>query len=740
MRKVMSTKKMTKKAMAMILTLSMVFGLAVTVYAEEEASEPVSEAKAAISEAKEAVSAVAPQGEVQVVEFRPIEAAVVDITNNLNTAETAVGNMVQTNEETGETVTDLQTADAANGVAAEQLALIDGEQLDTDTQNVKDALSAEGAMNDLGDFSAASKTAQEDAGKAISDAKTANTSKNRNEAYAAKDSAVANLANAKQGLKDATTAYNTASGKLDQAQDDYDAAVKAKKVADQKVQEAAAALENAQNNTTAALEALKAAKQNAANLAAQVQQYYDTKTDLEKMQKQYRALMVQYYKDLLGDNASYDADGKMNFDNCAATATATEAAIAATNAKADKPDDTVMRLSRNLMQQLVMYQLQNTEGVDVSTIQFAVGGSVSKPTKEGSTYVKDGKEQVQTKGTPNYTWYNQLVNTNDKTDPNGGGRTNRVKVVYTKKVDPETNEMVDKEITEYYNYIFKNSTRKDSLDDLAGGPIYLALINESAKTVNRDKDENCFDDYRTLTEAIDSIKYLDEYKAAKDAVDAAEAKVQALQNEIDALQGTLATNAGDLQDKTEKLTALEKALGDAKKDYEAAKADKAALKEKVEEAERAVAGINLSRFNVTVDDDSTPAGPVISSITPAVEVTPILPTIVPIASVSGGVAGVRTAAGDAAVPAGVDEVDAPAAGDGEAVTPVAQAPVTLEDEVLPGAAQATSLEDDFIPGAQTVEESVQLWWLWLLILLIAIVAFIIYRYNENRKKAETVEK
>ncbi|MBR4168200.1 MAG: hypothetical protein IKR47_00560, partial [Lachnospiraceae bacterium] len=62
----------------------------------------------------------------------------------------------------------------------------------------------------------------------------------------------------------------------------------------------------------------------------------------------------------------------------------------------------------------------------------------------------------------------------------------------------------------------------------------------------------------------------------------------------------------------------------------------------------------------------------------------------------------------------------------------------------PGAAEAPSsnLQDTDLPGAQgATDNNANLWWLWAAIALAIAIGFGIYKYADNKKKAEnTIQK
>ncbi|MBR5930533.1 MAG: hypothetical protein IKS87_09300 [Lachnospiraceae bacterium] len=205
---------------------------------------------------------------------------------------------------------------------------------------------------------------------------------------------------------------------------------------------------------------------------------------------------------------------------------------------------------------------------------------------------------------------------------------------------------------------------------------------------------------------------------------AALAKVQKLKEELQKSRNIqLASVAAMAQ--------WEDALGKANAELKVAQDRVVELEELVARARAAVAAIRLPEGD---DDDDTPGAP---STTPDVVVTitgePVLP-ILPTAGAASAVAGVRVAAGDAA-----DDEGAAAPAAAVEAPKAAEAPVTLEDETLPAAAEATTLEDDDLAGAQGVEEGAMMWWIWLLIVLAAAAGFGVYKYVENKKKANAAD-
>ncbi len=160
------------------------------------------------------------------------------------------------------------------------------------------------------------------------------------------------------------------------------------------------------------------------------------------------------------------------------------------------------------------------------------------------------------------------------------------------------------------------------------------------------------------------------------------------------------------------------------------------LEKLVERARRAVAGIRLSSGEEDESTSGTPGTP--GTPAPGTPATSG-PVLIPL---TGGTTGGRT---------GVAGVRTPATGEGtgEGTAPadntVAKNNIsTLEETELPGAAEApsTNLKDTDLPGAQgATEDGMNLWWLWAAIALAIAIGFGIYKYADNKKKAEnTIQK
>ncbi|MBO4902380.1 MAG: hypothetical protein J5518_06270 [Lachnospiraceae bacterium] len=714
--------RVAKRTMALILSLSMVLGLSFTVYADEEPTEATATEAAVETRTTESAPAQAPAPTVSQAQEtagvadqligqaseETVKIAELTITDPTIAADLGLADGYVDNVSTA-----LGNADTAMGAALDAINGNEDEEGMAGLTNDLDTLLNDketGLEKKLDAYDTADSATTGKANTTIDYAKTANESNIEKEATTAAANAVKELAATELSLVEAQNAYTAAQKAASDAQAKYDDAYAKQQEALDQVEIARGQLEEAQTNATAALERLKAAQANANLLAQKVETYAENKEQLTAIEKQYHAMMVRYYRDL--GCAVYDDDGILNVAKSAAKAT--EEGLV--DGKSVNPGNPVMQMSRELMEEIVKYMISTNEGIDAGTIKFAVqqDGLTKKTASDGKSFMAYDEDLEKTvedsKITANHNqWWTNVTGDN--------GRNNHVEVSYIDKNG--------KPQTVYFNYIFKNSgTYHDDVNgdyDIENGPIYLALIeNKDGKWTNSaNHDENNFDDYGKLTNAIQAIEDIKKYQALKDAVDAAEKKVEELKSQVEKLENVSVD--------TSKLDELKKQLDDAQADLKTATQNKAAMEQKVQEARDAVAAIDLSRFRVKTSDED-PAGPVTPATPdrPEVVVTPVIPEIVPVVTI-GSTPTLATLA--AVAPDAVELI--------EDALPAAEIPaITLEDEELPAAAQPVSmLEENELPAAQTIEESMNLWWLWLLLLLIAlIVAYMVYRYNEKKKE------
>lgn len=768
------TNKMSKRFLALGLTLSLIFGMTLTAYASEEGeggaapevtAPAVSEVVEAIQEAEDTAKEVyTPENQETPASglMKNAEEPVIAVFNIYTGGEgltaddamavlgTAENDVVDAESKLNSAITDVNNSEGA----------IDTFFTDADAAGK----AIETVNNDLNSFNNSKDDTNKDVKRndaimtnsesAITNAGIANTSQIKDEAYQAADDAHADLDKAVAGFEKAENDFEKADADYKAAETACQKVEEDKKATEEQLQQLKADLGEASKSSTAALEQMKALQAKLRALNSNAAKLADQKEILETIRDQQYAMMVQYYRDALGAaNVVYNADGTINIEANAAKITQEKIDSKATSANAD-----VMRLGRYLLEKMTAYQLMMDENLDLASLEFTFGSDFTKEEQgkltksdaesyEGIVFKSDEKgnhdQVVITRDRKNNAGETVEVGENKKvkrlnSGQSDAGRANSFKVTYKDK-----NGVAQ---TKFYNYVFKSSVTNgegEEKTNLSNGLVYLALIEKDAdgnKVWSRSTSAYNTDDYTKLQEALANLKKVEEgdkafrdYLNAKKAVDNATNRVAELTAQINELKDNR-LNADA------RLKQLQEDLKKAKKNLDNAAAKKDKMYEKVEEAKRAVAGINLSRFNVTpstpgADDGdettgTTPDSPTIASITPGVVITPILPAGTTGTTVATtGVAGAAT--GTPAV-AGIADL-------GEAELPGAATPelTELEDDLLPAAAEAlTNLGDKDLPGAEGVEEGMNLWWIWLLILLLLIVAYLIYRDQQKKKEAQ----
>ena len=657
-------KKHLKRISSVLLAFVISLSLVLPVYAEEETiTEQIEITEEAIEEAQEATEEVADQ---------VISDNLEDGAEAVEVIETNVGIVLDANTEIATDISNLETVVSSVENEVNQTF----ETLDVITNK-------EQPINDNGD-------------SAITNAKIANTTSSQQEAYQAKDNAVADLVKVEKDWVNVENAYNQASKDLIDLQNQYQNIETEKAKIQEKIDNATTALTTAQTNSAAAVAALKAAQDRLKTLQDEQNVLSAQKDDLQAIQEQYYAMMVYYYRDLLGNNVAYNQDGSLDLDENATRADANR------DNKAKNPNKEVMKLNRNLMEKLIKFMVTNN-GADANSIEFALEGKDVKETADGDVFTNN-KGQDQTKLTP--TEKQRWDNVSGE-----NGRNNHVTVKYVDKNGQP--------VTEYYNYIFKDSTYQDKTN-LEAGPIYLALVKYNDTTKKWEaaavNDNNNYDDYVKLTKTLQAINDLKDYSEAKAAVDTAKAEVDKLDEELKKLQ--------ILQIDDERIAVLKSQIEEAQQTLEQLTETKDALEEKVIEARKAVAGIDLSRFNIRVDDedeDDEPAEGGSSDATPTPAIIPtgfVLPTVPSTVTLTDGSRTISLA------PVFTEDGDV----DG----------ITLEDSLLPAADAPTILFDDELPAAAELPDTLSnfelpsLNWLWLLALLILII-LIIYLWKKEKE-------
>ena len=660
-------KKRIKKISGILLSSILIFSMVTPVFAEEEKA-PV---EVQIEVVEEAVSDA--QEEVKTIDDTAVSESV-----DTSAADIVI---VDTNVETVLTEISEITTDISN--------------LETAVNSTEEKIN--NAIEELETFENQENPIIGDSDSAISNADIANTTKSKKEAYKAKDDAVDDLASAESELTIAEDAFDKANENVAQVEKEYNDIQTQKGEIEKQIAKAEEALKTAKENSTAALEALKAAQSRLNLLDEKQNKLVEQKEDLEAIQQQYYSMMVYFYRDLLKNNTAYDEDGHLDIQANA------ELAADLAEAKSTNPNKDVMKLGRNLMEKLVKFMILENGG---SEIDFASTGKDKKETAEGEVFTnKQGQDQTKLVAAPQQLWDNVSGES---------GRNNHVTVTYKDK-DGNT-------VTEYYNYIFKAEQYNDNAD-LTTGPVYLAMVkyNDESKKweAAQVNDENNYDDYKKLTETLDAINNLKDYSDAKEAVGKAKEEVEKLQAELDKLK------VAKVDETT--INEIKAKLDQAKDDLASAVKTKIALEDKVEEARKAVAGIDLSRFNIKNvdpdpdDDDDEPSSPSEPApvITDAPTITPILPISAPPAIVATTSASVDTT---------------------EEATRDLGTLVNLEDEVLPAAkAPLVTLEDEKLPAAQEVKEESQtdyFWWIMLLIFLLALLLLIYVIRKVNKSSSD----
>lgn len=704
MRKTMNT---MKRATALVLTTALVLGLSVSVYAAEEIE--------AVEAAEAAADTETPAGEEATVENTGA-AQLIDAALESVSEETPVAAQLNAGAAlVDETAANLDGAAAQMGTAVEAAAQADA------------ALEAEaGYAVDLVDFGAAVTETTNDVNAAIQAAESVKNAENKEAAKAAADNAQANLNNAEAKLQNAENALADAENRYDSAKAAADAAEAKISEAKTAVANAEAALNDAKTNSTAALESLKAAKALVASMERE-------KNELDAIKNQYYAMMVYYYR--TKNAAVYNTDGSLNI-----TGSAGKLSASAQNALATSPDNSLKEMGRYLAEQLVSYMILNGENVDRESAAFTFGQGENMTTKavQGTVFVNANRQdQTVASGskrdingktvTAGETKYYDWQNTNVANDD---GRGRHVKVTYKDKDGVEH--------TEYYNYIIKAA--KNGETDLENGTIYMALVkqNEEGKweATRVENNDNNYDDYQKLTAALDALNAIEDYEAAKAAVDAAEAKVADLQAQIAALKNVTV-------DET-KLAALKDALAAAEADLDAAKIDKAALEEAVAAARAVVAAIDLSGFDkkeetavaAEAEEEIRTAGSAPAATAPVTIVSVTDPVEVRMFDAA-------PVAATASAPAATEETVI-----ADALLPGAAAPTTAaekEEEVVPAAEEkaeevivlpatdSVALGEDALPGfAGFAGQLLNLWW--IIVLILAAIAYVVYNYYRNHKK------
>ncbi len=611
---------------------------------------------------------------------------------------------------------------------------------------------AQAAVDDanakIDEYNKAAGEADGNAGSAITDANTANTTDSEKEAFAAQAKAIEEAKNAEEGLQAATEAYNKASDKAKEIEKEYNDAKEAYDKAENNVVEAEKKVANAKTNAAEVQNNLAQAKRNLENLYNEKEKLADQYNEIVAVKEQYDAYMVQYFREILGDNVVVDENGNLDVAECAKKVTPEQIAK---EAKANR--DNLFKLGRYLLEQMVTYVIINEENVDPTSIQFGVKekNSYKDPQvgQEGIIYT-NGKSKPQVAFSSNVIDKDGNTVTAGETkeyfktnsNQNDAGRTNRFKVTYKVKIkDEDGNEKVEERFA-YYNYVRKSPDYDQDKDengniDLTKGAFYLEKIeyNETTKKwVATRVEDNNLDDYSKLAELYKEAKEAKQVKAdyekAIKAVEKARSEVEELQEELDKIK--------DLTIDRTKVDGLKDKLEQAQKDLKTAKENKDILEKKVDEARKAVAAIDLSRFNPkpSTGGDSTqaPAAGETDVTTPSAD-APAAATVIdagsytvtiPAAlsgvdfSIFGGTAATVTAPAAGGV-AGVREDAAGEIGGGAIEEAGEENEEGSEETVNPAEENIIKNIDDVkvpLAVAPPIEEGLRINWWWFLVILL----------------------
>lgn len=592
-------------------------------------------------------------------------------------------------------------------------------------------------------IAAAANSASGNADSAKANATAANNAGTLDAATAAKTAAEADLTAANNDLNTLTLAFNTASANVEEVSKQLKAAEEDYGKAYDKVVAAKEELKNAKTNSDKALADLKKAEEEMAALDQEVQKLSADQADYEAMQKQYYAMMVQYFRDT--NCAVYKADGTL--DVAASSAAITQDKI---DAKAVNTGNDIYELGRYLMTQLLTYMINNNENVDpatadISFVENPKNKEANKTASRGIAFESDatgvdaeGNKVSNVDQTAIYghrtrkdsdkndvvfddTMPGKMSLYQEVTTLKDNGRTNMFFVTYTDKDGNRT--------TEYFNYVFKASKdlkEGETKVDIQNGMVYLAVIktDEEGKTLEAVDDENNFSNYTKLVQALElanKAKILkDQYDEALAAVQAAEKRTQDLVDQIAKIKIT------DLAEKSVKLEELKDALKKANEELDKAKEDKTNIEDKIKEVQKAIDEIDLTRFDVVTNDDTTDD----TTADPQNIQNPTNPN----AGQGQGGAGQQNA--------NIDGQQGQADQDGnedliiDDENSATAASVKVADDE--GATRPVfTVTDEASATAASVEEAgANLWWLLLLLLLALMIAFAIYKYAENKRNAE----
>ncbi len=279
-----------------------------------------------------------------------------------------------------------------------------------------------------------------------------------------------------------------------------------------------------------------------------------------------------------------------------------------------------------------------------------------------------------------------------------------------------------------------------------------AVSNEQLKVDENNKYSNNFD----YKKALEYKHLAEQYAEASKAVETANTKTQKLKDDLDKL--TLEYNGVkaaedelqeenkdpeselymELKELEQQIIELKKNLNNARQELAIAKIERENLYKKVEEARKAVAGIDLSRFDISSDDNGGNDDSGSSDDTTVIATVASNSTATGTQAATGTTlaAGTTNASRNVNAAANGGQAAGEAAGQatqqiGENQTPKSDTPNVKEDNKK---TELAKIAENMTPKAATpMEQGVDFNYLWLLALLAAIIITIV-AYENNKKK------
>lgn len=535
------------------------------------------------------------------------------------------------------------------------------------------------------------------------------------------------LAKAENYLNAANVKMENSTQQINEATKQYNAASDAYDKANTALQNIEAQLGDAINYSAEAKSVLEQAQKNVEKL--------------EKMRDQYYGVLLQYYSEVKDDEnvsiAVFDENGKLDVAKSAAAADELDNDIV--NKGSGFSNDRFFELSRELLEQLVTYKLEDEGCTD---IKFGATGSKTK--NEISAVItsdKDGNDTISKYQSAGSNKWDNVSGVN--------GRNNHVTVTYKDK-DGQP-------VTKYYNYIIKGKDKDFESDNthFENGVIFVAEITKNGNawsyTPYNANSTEFLDNYNSL------VKAADDYKDAKAAVDAAAEKVKKLTEELNNVKDKVATNGEKLAELAEKLEMAQVAYENSKNNLQDFSDVYNQMRrnlypeEFIEEEQEEVIPVTPDAPGTTggtTDDGTADDSDDTADEGTGTTETASIPALPP-AGAASAVAGVRTVArGGAAAGVLGARVDADDQAADNAVADTTQS-VTLDERQTPLTATADTKTDekksvkidntDTPLAATPFEEGTNMNWLWLLVVAAAVIVTVLAYENHKKKVAANEE-